>query len=99
MTLPAQIRTRHLRKRRLWFDCVAHSSVFGLYVHFTDLKRKTKLQQLNAKENLLVISYDLIFCRGNNLAVSPLKNKDKVHKETQQSRRELKAIIGKSYDS
>lgn len=50
------------------------------------------------KENILVISYDLIFCRRNNLAISPLKNKDKVHKETQQSTRELEVIIGKSYD-
>jgi hypothetical protein len=83
MTLLAQIRNRHLRKRRFFCDCTAHSNIFGLHRHFTNLKRKTKLQQLNVKENLLVISNDLIFCRRNNLAISPLKNKDKVHKETQ----------------
>jgi len=54
-----------------------------LYVYFTNLKRKTKLQQLNVKENLLVISSDFISCRRNNLASSPLKNKDKARKDTQ----------------
>ena len=83
MTLLAQIRTRHLRIRRLGCDCTTHSNIFGLHMHFTNLKGKTKMQQLNVKENILVISNDLIFCRRNNLAISPLKNKDKVHKDTQ----------------
>jgi len=83
MTIPAQIQKGYLRIRRLCCDCTAHSNIFGLHMHFNSSKRVRKLQQLNVKENILVISNDLIFCRRKNLVISPLKNKDKVHKDTQ----------------
>lgn len=42
-TLPAQIRTRHLRIRRLCLVCAAHSIVFGLHMQITNLKRNCSI--------------------------------------------------------